>query len=103
MRCFAVIRERGPAWNWSVPMRRQAEWDAHAAFMDLLADEGFILAGGPLGGEDDAARVLHVVRAQDADAIEARMAEDPWTPMKLLATISIEPWTVLLGGFDRKK
>ena len=98
---FVVIRERDAAWDWSVPMRRQAEWDAHAAFMDALADEGFIVAGGPLGGEDDAARVLHVVNAPEASAVEARMAEDPWTPMRLLRTVSIDPWTVLLGGFAR--
>src|ERR1700693_1240426 len=103
MRCFAVIRERGPAWNWSMPMRRQAQWDAHAAFMDDLANRGIIVAGGPLGGEDDAPRVPHVGRLQqstDESAIEAMLAEDPWTPMGLLTTVSIEPWTVLLGRFD---
>jgi len=96
---FAVIRERSSEWNWSLPMRQQADWDAHAAFMDALASEGFILAGGPLGGEDDAARVMHVVSAPDRDAVETRMTQDPWTPMHLLTTVSIEPWTVLLGGF----
>jgi uncharacterized protein YciI len=103
---YVLIRERGAAWDWSVPMRRQREWEAHAAFMDALANEGFIIAGGPLGGEDDAARVLHIVNASeevDESAIEARMASDPWTPMRLLRTVSIEPWTVLLGGFDRTK
>ena len=29
-------------------MREQAEWNAHAAFMNDLADEGFVVAGGPL-------------------------------------------------------
>jgi hypothetical protein len=57
---FVVIRERSSAWNWSVPMRWQEKWDEHAAFMDALAEEGFIMAGGPLGGEDDAVRVMHV-------------------------------------------
>ena len=82
-------------------MRRQAEWDAHAAFMDALADEGYILAGGPLGSEDEALRVMHIVEARDAAAVEARMAEDPWTPMRMLKTVSIEPWTVLLGALRR--
>jgi uncharacterized protein YciI len=80
-------------------MRRQAKWEAHAAVMDALVSEGLIVAGGPLGGEDDAARVMHVVRAPDREAIEACMARDPWTAMNLLRTISFEPWTVLLGGF----
>ena len=96
---FVVIRERGPAWDWALPMRRQAEWESHAAFMDALAREGFILAGGPLGGEDDAKRVLHVIDAPDASVVEARMEQDPWTPKRLLVTVSLEPWTVLLGGF----
>ena len=96
---FVLIRERSSAWNWSLPMRRQAEWEAHAAFMDALESEAFLVAGGPLGAEDDAARVMHVVSAPDREAIETRMAEDPWTPMQLLTTVSIEPWTVLLGGF----
>jgi uncharacterized protein YciI len=96
---FVVTRERGPSWDWSRPMRRQDEWDAHAAFMDALTAEGFILAGGPLGSEDDARRVLHVVLANDADEIERRLAEDPWTPNGLLRTVGIERWTVLLGGF----
>jgi uncharacterized protein YciI len=98
---FVVTRERGGDWDWSVPMRRQAEWDAHARFMDALVDEGFVVAGGPLGGEDDAARVLHVVSAPEASAIDTRLAQDPWTAMRLLKTVSIEPWTVLLGGFAR--
>ena len=80
-------------------MRQQTAWDAHAAFMDRLADEGFLLAGGPLGTEDAAPRVMHVVEAPDADAVERRMAEDPWTPLRLLRTLNVEPWTVLLGGF----
>jgi len=96
---FVVVRERSSGWNWSVPMRRQAEWDAHAAFMDALVDGGVIVAGGPLGTEDAAARIMHVVSASDARTAEAHMAEDPWTPMQLLKTVSIEPWTVLLGGF----
>jgi uncharacterized protein YciI len=100
---FIVIRERSTAWDWSVTMREQPEWTAHASFMDDLADRGFIVAGGPLGGEDDAKRVLHVVNAPKdvkEGAIEAIIADDPWTPMRLLRTISIEPWIVLLGGFD---
>ncbi len=66
--------------------------------MDALVDEGFVLAGGPLGGEDDAPRVLHIVSAPDRAAVAAKLAQDPWTAMGLLQTVSIEPWTVLLGS-----
>lgn len=67
--------------------------------MDALAERGWIVAGGPLGGEDDAPRVLHICAAESAAEIEAQLADDPWTSLGLLATVSIEPWTVLLGGF----
>lgn len=82
-------------------MRRQREWEAHAGFMDALAAEGTIVAGGPLGSEDDAPRVLQIMQAENAGAIEAVLAQDPWTAMGLLRTISIEPWRVLLGRLDR--
>ena len=82
-------------------MREQREWEAHAAFMDALVEDGFITAGGPLGNEDEARRVMHVMRADDADAIERRMADDPWTPLGLLETLSVEPWTILLGALAR--
>jgi uncharacterized protein YciI len=103
MPCFVVVRDRGPAWDWSRAMRRQADWEAHAQFMDELVETGFILAGGPLGGEDDATRVLHVIFAQDAAAIEAKLNEDVWTAKRLLRTASIEPWTVLLGALADQK
>jgi uncharacterized protein YciI len=78
-------------------MREQAGWDEHAAFMDGLAAEGIIVLGGPLG---DGSRAMHVVEAASEEEIEGRLAEDPWTPMRLLRTRSIEPWEILLraGG-----
>ena len=93
-----VVHRSGPDYDRSLPLEQQSGWDEHAAFMDALTEEGFILAGGPLGGEDDAARVLHVVDAPDGDAVRSRLSEDPW-PQSMLLLASIEPWTVLLGGF----
>jgi uncharacterized protein len=90
---FVLIRERGPRWDYSRGMREQDAWDEHAAFMDGLADEGFIFLGGPLG--DD--RVLHVVVAGSENEILERLAADPWEPMKLLRNVSVERWHVLLG------
>ena len=37
---FAVRRVRGPAWNATVPLRDQALWAEHAAFMNALAAGG---------------------------------------------------------------
>jgi uncharacterized protein YciI len=91
---FAVTRERGPAWDGSRPMREQDGWDAHAAFMDALADEGWIVLGGPLGEGDRG--FLHIVDAPSAEAVVGRLATDPWEHSEHLRTVDIQPWQILL-------
>jgi len=92
---FAVRRVRGPAWIATAPMRDQALWAEHAAFMNALAAEGFVLLGGPLGTGEE---VLLVIDAASEDIIRARLAADPWTDARLLVIKSVQPWTVLLEG-----
>jgi uncharacterized protein YciI len=94
MAYFAVTRERGPSWDGSRPMREQDRWDEHAAFMDALADEGFIVFGGPLGDSDE--RFMFAVEAPSAEAIHERLAADPWVPTGQLTTVEIQPWQILL-------
>ena len=92
MTTFVVLRERGPAWDWARDMRAQDGWAEHAAFMEGLADEGVIVAGGMLA--DD--RAMHVVEADSAEEVRRRFAADPW-PDELLNVASVTPWDVLLG------
>jgi uncharacterized protein YciI len=96
---FAVIHEHGPAWDASRPLREQAAWDEHAAFMDALADEGFIVLGGPLGDRRAVMvdRALLIVDAGTEDEVRTRLDGDPWKAMKLLEVASVEPWVILLG------
>lgn len=75
-------------------MRQQDRWDAHAVFMDALADDGFVVVGGPLGG---GSQILLIINAESEAAIETRLAADPWVPMRLLRIARIEPWEILLG------
>jgi hypothetical protein len=91
---FAVTRERGPNWDGSRSLREQERWGEHAEFMERLVDEGFIVHGGPIG---DGRLTLHMVKADDINEIEARLAEDIWTVMDLLRMASIKPWEILLG------
>ena len=93
-RVFAVINTRGPNWNDDKPMEEQADWRAHADFMNGLQDEGFVLLGGPLMGTRD---VLLIVRAKDEAEIEARLAEDVWVVKGLLSRRQINPWWLRLG------
>jgi len=36
--------------------------------------------------------------AESEQAIEVRLADDPWTPLRLLRTASVECWEILLDG-----
>ena len=92
-RLFAVTRSRGKAWDPTKGMRLQTQWPEHAAFMDELADNRFIILGGPLG---DGENTLLVVDAADEAEIRLTLARDPWSKLGLLEVQSIQLWTVLL-------
>ena len=94
---FAVIRTRGPAFEPSRPLEAQADWAAHAAFMNRLVRDGSVILGGPLEGTAD---VLLVMRAASADDARGRLAADPWTVRDLLRVSRISPWTLRLGSLD---
>ena len=90
---FAVTRERGEDWDASLSMRQQQKWDEHAVFMNALADEGFVVLGGPL---DDGEKILLIINAKSEMEIADRLADDPWTSMGLLRIAKIERWEILL-------
>jgi uncharacterized protein YciI len=92
---YVVTERQGANWDPSRPRREQDKWDEHAAFMDGLVEEGFVVLGGPLGDGDE---VLLVVRADGEAEIEARLAEDPWLPMEVLRISKIERWQIWLGS-----
>ncbi len=76
-------------------MEGQEDWRPHADFMNQLVADGFMLLGGPLLGTRD---VLLIVRALDAEQVEARLALDVWTVKDLLRTRQISPWWLRLGS-----
>ena len=98
MSTFAVIREAGPGWR-DGGIHQQSAVDEHAAFMNALADSGFLLFAGPLAGtEHGRVRVLLIVNADDADEIHRQLADDPWATTEQLVTVKIEPWQILVGA-----
>jgi uncharacterized protein YciI len=96
-RWFAVLRTRGPNWDQATPLRQQKLWDEHATFTDGLEAEGLIRLAGPLEGSLD---VVLIVKGESAEAVEARLREDPWTPVEMLSTAWIRPWNVLVGALE---
>ena len=75
-------------------MREQKRWSDHARFMDALAEEGFVVLGGPLGEGEK--RFLLIFNADREGDVVARLAADPWTQMRLLRVTKIELWEILL-------
>jgi uncharacterized protein YciI len=98
MSYFAVIREAGPAWA-AGGIFEQAAVNDHAAFMNALTDEAFVLFGGPLAGsEQGRVRVLLVVDSDSEAEIHRRLADDPWALTGQIRIVSIEPWKILVGA-----
>ena len=92
---FALRLVHGPGWDPSRQIRAQEAWDAHAAFMDALVDDGFVILGGPVG---DGEQTLHVVEAADENEVRERLAGDPWATAGLLQVGTIEPWALWLDS-----
>jgi uncharacterized protein len=95
MAVFVLTRVNGPNYDDSRERRDQDAWTEHAAFMDRLLDDGFVIMGGPL---EDGRQVLHIVEAADEQEVMDRLAGDPWEPMGILRTAGIQRWHVWLDG-----
>ncbi|HYJ51877.1 MAG TPA: hypothetical protein VEW04_01780 [Allosphingosinicella sp.] len=96
MELYAVLRRRSGAWKDGQGIEAQAEWPEHAAFMMQAAADGFVALAGPLDEEG----ALIVVRAESREAVEARLALDPWTVSGLLVTERIARWQLRIGSVD---
>ena len=91
---LVTVLRTGPEWDRGQPLEGQSGWTGHAAFMDALVDDGFLVLGGPLADE---VRVVHAVEAPSADAVRETLARDPWSGSHLVVD-AVEPWTIRLDG-----
>jgi uncharacterized protein YciI len=109
---FVVIREQGPAWDPSRPMREQDFWPEHVVFVNRIADEGRMVLGGPLSevdqdgkfvdptepvGGDRTYRALIVLEADDERELTELVDDDPWSEHRVLETQAIYRWEMLVG------
>lgn len=99
MSLFAVTREAGPSWTDGKGTFEQPAVNDHAAFMNGLANEGFVLFAGPLAGsEHDRIRVLLIADAAGETDVHLRLADDPWERTQRIVTTTVEPWNLLVGA-----
>jgi hypothetical protein len=94
---LVTMHQSGPEWDRSQPLEGQSGWDQHAAFMDELVDDGFIVLGGPVQRER---HVVHAVEAGSEREVRATFARDPWSGSHLVVA-SVEPWTIRLDARRR--
>jgi len=92
---YVVTLEQGEHWDARFPMHQQQHWDEHARLMDAFVDDGFIILGGPLDGEE---RILLVINAESRQAIEARFVADPWISTGVRRIAKVERWEILLNA-----
>jgi uncharacterized protein YciI len=90
---FMVLSSAGIHRDLSKGTREQAHWDEHAAFIDALVDDGFILLGGPL--PDEGGAVL-VVRGADEAAVRERLQDDPWHRHGILHLDGVKRWEIFI-------
>jgi len=81
-----------PAFLWLSSSSGRSTWRFWTRSQATACSWG----GGPLGEGEE--RFLLIVAAENQHAIEARLANDPWTRLGVWRIASIERWEVLLGA-----
>jgi uncharacterized protein YciI len=96
---FVTISSAGPNRDSSKGTREQPFWDEHAAFIDKLVEEGFILMGGPLVDERGMPHgALLIVNAEDEKEVRDTLKNDPWFTHGILKLKSIERWQIFVDA-----
>ena len=94
---LVTVHQSGPEWDPSRPIDGQSGWEPHAAFMDALVDDGFIVLGGPVARDR---QVVHAIEADSEDDVRTTLARDPWSESHLVVA-SVELWTIRLDARRR--
>jgi uncharacterized protein YciI len=94
---YAALMRPGSRWDTAKPVREQAFWDEHAAYIDSVFAAGKIVLAGPFA---DRAGSLVILRVPDAAAVRALFNADPWTIHDVLVVADVKEWTIFLDGRD---
>jgi uncharacterized protein YciI len=94
---FVAISSAGPNADASERTRKQPLWDEHAAFIDQLVAEGFIVMGGPLVDESELPHgALLIVNAKDENEVREKLKNDPWFKHGILKLESVNRWQIFI-------
>jgi uncharacterized protein YciI len=96
---FVAISSAGPNANPLKSTREQPFWDEHAAFIDQLVEEDFILMGGPLVDEAGLPRgALLIVNAENEREAGEKLKNDPWFERGILKLESVKRWQIFVDA-----
>jgi uncharacterized protein YciI len=96
---FLAISSVGPNRDSSKGTRAQPFWDEHAAFIDKLVDEGFIVMGGPLVDEREMPHgALLIINAEDENEVREKLKNDPWFKHGILKLENVERWQIFVDA-----
>jgi uncharacterized protein YciI len=90
---FIAISSAGSNRDQSKGTREQPFWDEHAAFIDQLVAEGFILMGGPLVDEGGS---MLIVNADDENEVREKLKNDPWMKHGVLKLEIVRRWQIFI-------
>jgi uncharacterized protein YciI len=90
---FVAISSAGANRDLSKDTREQPLWDEHAAFIDQLVADGFILMGGPLVDEGGS---LLIFNAEDENEVREKLKKDPWSEHGILKLESVKRWQIFI-------
>ena len=90
---FVTISSPGPNRDLSKDTREQPFWDEHAAFIDQLVEDGFILMGGPLIDEGGS---LLILDANNENEVRDKLKNDPWMQHGILKLESVKRWQIFV-------
>jgi uncharacterized protein YciI len=90
---FVTISSAGPNRDLLKGTREQPFWDQHAAFIDQLVAEDFVLMGGPLVDENGA---MLIVNADDENEVREKLKNDPWMKHGVLKLDSVKRWQIFV-------
>jgi len=90
---FVAISSAGANRYLSKSTREQPLWDEHAAFIDQLVADGFILMGGPLVDEGGS---LLIFNAEDENEVREKLKSDPWSEHGILKLESVKRWQIFI-------
>lgn len=95
MAYFSVVYTYGPDLATQDENRPR-----HRAFLGSLAEQGKLVASGPLVGTSPA-KALILMQGEAADQVRGWLQEDPFQQLGQVADVLVDEWNPVIGVFAK--